>query len=89
MADIEPLTVPSPGTVWPEVRGTSTADICYCFGDTLLDIPVTSARINQEIAARGLVFEHLAPAGEVSCGVEGAQTVGVELGSLSGGRDGD
>ena len=38
---------------------------------------------NKEIAARGLVFEHLAPVGEVSGGVECAQTVGVEPGSLS------
>ena len=44
---------------------------------------------NKEIAARGFMFEHLAPVREVSGGVECAQTVGVELGSLSRGRDGD
>ena len=88
--DIEPLTVPSPGTIRPEARGTPTADTCFCFSvDTLLDTPVNTASRNQEIPARGLVFEHLAPKGQVSGGVEGAQTAGVELGSLSRGRDGD
>ena len=41
------------------------------------------------MVVRGLVFEHLAPAGEVSGGVEGAQTVGPDPGNLSSGRDGD
>ena len=87
--DIVHLTVPSPGIIRPEAWGTPTLDPWCCSGDTRPDPPVNTASRNQETPARGLVFEHLAAAREVSCGVEGAQTVGVETGCLSRGRDGD
>ena len=56
---------------------------------TSIDNPVDLASRDPKMEAIGLMSEHLAPAGEVSGGGEGAKTVGMELRSLSSGRDGD
>ena len=56
---------------------------------TSIDNPVDLASRDPKMEAIGLMSEHLAPAGEVSGGVEGAKTSGLEPGSLICGRDGD
>ena len=56
---------------------------------TSIDNPVDLASRYPEMEAIGLMFEHLAPAGEVSGGGEGAQTAELVRGNISCVSDGD
>ena len=86
---VEPLTEGSLGRSWTHPRGTGAPESWSMNCHTSIDNPVDLASRYPEMAAIGLMSEHLAPAGEVSGGGEGAQTVGLEPGNLSRGRDGD